>query len=527
MAKEKRVEFCGRSLSDPARQVNIVYPDEFPSLPPVSISPVLFADGEAHLIRHHDRATDILCTFGTNQVRWNADQDGGKAIVEANDVIGSFSPGKPRVDGDDAPEPLTADLRCDAKYGVIIPHEIARKAAIGDSEKTYEIRLRFRTDFFEVGNARIEYVRGVIRQIVGEVDVSTQYNKWPLRYSDQEDGILVCLPSLPIHPHDVARFNEWLNKYRGKKPKGWIVFTTYGLPHEEADRRQQWFCVRFPNKREYTVVRAFPLLTENRFLRTPRMEVLSEKKIAVVGCGSLGSKIAVNLAATGTNHFALLDPDVMGPENVVRHEVGYSGYGLPKILALRQRIYDVNQGTHGKVYALPYAFGAANVLVAVASVHQYLHDSDLVVDAAGVHGISRFLNDLCFDFGVPVITTTVTNGAWGGEIVRMIPGETACWLCWLAQYESQEPSTEPRPAPGIYTPGCNQPTFTGTTYEVGMVANLASWMAVETLLRKEPDRRDFRGDYIRWNARDATGNPLVNAEILPISKRDHCPWCNP
>jgi hypothetical protein len=78
---------------------------------------------------------------------------------------------------------------------------------------------------------------------------------------------------------------------------------------------------------------------------------------------------------------------------------------------------------------------------------------------------------------------------------------------------------------GVFAPGCDQPTFTGTTYETGMVANLAAWVAVETLLADKPGRQDYRGDYLRWTGRDSDGVPAPSTEVLQTIVAEDCPLC--
>jgi hypothetical protein len=148
-----------------------------------------------------------------------------------------------------------------------------------------------------------------------------------------------------------------------------------------------------------------------------------------------------------------------------------------------------------------------------------------VVDTTGEHSVSRYLNDVCAAFGVPQAYATVTNGAWAGEIVRVIPGRSACWLCWNQQYYEVPPPGEKTPDPGLFAPGCDLATFTGTTYEVGVVANLACSLIADTLLIDEADRQHFNGDYIRWQLKDESGNILPKIEVLPVNKRRVCRIC--
>ncbi len=217
----------------------------------------------------------------------------------------------------------------------------------------------------------------------------------------------------------------------------------------------------------------------------------------------------------------------MEPHNAVRHEVGVDQYGIYKVDALAHRLLCMNPGIYNNVEVIRNAVGNVTPIEDEEKLYNLIASSDLVIDTTGVHWVSRYINDVCYDLEIPTLYASVTNGAWGGEIVRVIPGKTACWNCWYRHYETQRPSAAPAPKAGIFAPGCDQPTFTGTTFEVGIVANLATWMATEVLLRAEPDRQDFAGDYIRWSARDASGCPQPLTEILPIQQRSNCPLCQP
>jgi hypothetical protein len=70
----------------------------------------------------------------------------------------------------------------------------------------------------------------------------------------------------------------------------------------------------------------------------PNHAVLPHKRIGIVGCGSLGSKIAAHLARGGVRDFVLVDDDILKPGNLVRHELDADGLGLHKADALGTRI---------------------------------------------------------------------------------------------------------------------------------------------------------------------------------------------
>jgi hypothetical protein len=65
---------------------------------------------------------------------------------------------------------------------------------------------------------------------------------------------------------------------------------------------------------------------------------LQEARVTVVGCGSLGSGVAVALAKAGVGSLDLVDHERLAPENAARHELGLSMVGEPKAAALADAI---------------------------------------------------------------------------------------------------------------------------------------------------------------------------------------------
>lgn len=71
-------------------------------------------------------------------------------------------------------------------------------------------------------------------------------------------------------------------------------------------------------------------------------ERLKEAKVAIVGCGSVGSKVAVQLARSGVGTFVLVDGDVLASGNLVRNELDWRSVGIHKAPALAARVKEVN-----------------------------------------------------------------------------------------------------------------------------------------------------------------------------------------
>jgi hypothetical protein len=117
--------------------------------------------------------------------------------------------------------------------------------------------------------------------------------------------------------------------------------------------------------------------------------VLAGKQVAVVGCGSAGSKIAASLARSGVGRFILVDDDVLLPENLVRNELDWRDVGSHKADALSARLKLVNPAVvieerRVRLSAQEASGSAASVLGVIASC-------DLIVDATANPSVFNLL----------------------------------------------------------------------------------------------------------------------------------------
>ena len=69
---------------------------------------------------------------------------------------------------------------------------------------------------------------------------------------------------------------------------------------------------------------------------------LKEGKVAIAGLGGLGSNIAVMLARIGVGQLLLVDFDIVEPSNLNRQSYYISHLGMPKTLALRKQLEEIN-----------------------------------------------------------------------------------------------------------------------------------------------------------------------------------------
>lgn len=147
---------------------------------------------------------------------------------------------------------------------------------------------------------------------------------------------------------------------------------------------------------------------------------LASLRVAVIGLGSLGGKIAVSLARSGARKFTLIDADVLLPQNLVRNDLDWRSVGFAKVEAVAERIHAVAPDAE----VLPLSFevaGQENSLVA-ARLADVIANCDLVVDATASSDAFLLLAAICKRAGVPLVWGEVFAGGFGALMARSRPG---------------------------------------------------------------------------------------------------------
>jgi molybdopterin/thiamine biosynthesis adenylyltransferase len=146
---------------------------------------------------------------------------------------------------------------------------------------------------------------------------------------------------------------------------------------------------------------------------------LRDKKVGIVGCGSLGSKIATSLARSGVGNFVLVDDDILKPGNLVRHDLDVAGLGLHKADALEARLNAVSP--HVNVSARNVILGGQESAGTTESVLGELGGCDLLIDATADPQAFNFVAAVARSALRPMIWAEVYAGGIGGFVARLRP----------------------------------------------------------------------------------------------------------
>lgn len=146
---------------------------------------------------------------------------------------------------------------------------------------------------------------------------------------------------------------------------------------------------------------------------------LQEVKVAVVGCGSVGSKVAMHLARAGVRRFVLVDGDMLAAGNLVRNELDWRAVGMHKSQALTARLQEVS--TDCEVLSRTTVLGGQESGGATSSTLGCIADCDLIIDATADPTVFNLCASIARRAKKPMCWGHVFGGAAGGIVVRLRP----------------------------------------------------------------------------------------------------------
>jgi molybdopterin/thiamine biosynthesis adenylyltransferase len=151
------------------------------------------------------------------------------------------------------------------------------------------------------------------------------------------------------------------------------------------------------------------------------IEQFADVKVLVAGCGSGGSAVALQLVMSGIPNFTLIDHDVLGPENVIRHACGRRYLGVKKVEALADVLKDRNPAA---------SISCIDVdLTRYPELRSQIAEADVVVLATDNDPTRYMINELCVSSGVPFVVGKVFTRGIGGEVFAYRPGTGGCLSC--------------------------------------------------------------------------------------------------
>lgn len=316
----------------------------------------------------------------------------------------------------------TKDIKY-AEIPIVISHGIS---IIGNTKEAAEVILR---NNFDLAPDKDDFERTclVIRIRAGSqmIPLSKQF-KWSVvrRY---------------IVENTSSSVRRQFKKFLDKKVKHYVRYIILAYPADEGDILFG-FRIEF-NKSRYSKIGCNETCkVENVFveridfeylaMRGGAMTKLKDKRVLLLGCGSIGGYIANNLCQAGVMNIDILDNDLFQPENVHRHWLGFDsicpkkyGYKADLVKDKLETMYP-----YADIDSLNYIDRSAQKFI---SDEKRLGQYDLIISALGEPTINLEINRILNDYKLDVPFVCCFNEPYGvgGHVIAINIENKSCLQC--------------------------------------------------------------------------------------------------
>lgn len=269
------------------------------------------------------------------------------------------------------------------------------------------------------------------------------------------------------------------------------------------------------------------------------VSALKNNKIVIIGLGSFGSQISIELAKAGIENFSLFDFDRVELHNLARHTCFLNDLGRLKTDAIRDAILGKNP--YAKVATFPI-----NILEARDILESELSNSDLVICGTDNNQSRFLLSELLVKHKKTCIFGRAITRAEGGDVFIYRPGGP-CYNCLIRSgtinTQEEEITNRSQLAAYVSEDEANAIIQVGLSSDIEPICNLMVKLAlVELSIGKETGieslSEELTYSYYMWaNRRERRHSmflPFNNAGGKPtilrwygakISKMENCPIC--
>jgi hypothetical protein len=478
--------------------LDVIYPDSFPYMRPEVFAPGL------RLERHQNPYEGNLCLLERSTRAWSVTDTAAGLVAERVPLLlDLLAEGGEELRAGEAPQGEPASVYFPGESGavVFVPEDMLHVPA----EHTVGL-LQLATG---VGEPPQKLLRACLAKLSvrahgGKKETIAQLSG-PLadRFAGKTiEGRWARLDRLPdgVMPRDllaaIAAVQPTLASPRWQRlPSGEMISVLGALVPEEV-RQGEWqdswifiVCLRDSPKapESRSIVRAERLTAPDLRARLPHAASLHEHSVGVIGLGSLGAPVSVELLRAQVGELRVLDFDRVEAGNIVRWTHGLSavGYHKPGVIAgwaAGEYPFSRVTGYTLRIGGVPAPGALTPELGEAQSLERFLDGLELVLDATGELGIQHLLSAIAEEHGLAQVHAWGTEGGWGGAVACLRPGSGGCWMCLQLAFEDGSIPLPPgTPDPPLQPRGCADPTFAAPGYALTPIVAQAARAAARLL----------------------------------------------
>lgn len=259
-----------------------------------------------------------------------------------------------------------------------------------------------------------------------------------------------------------------------------------------------------------------------------------EKRAVLVGCGSVGSLVAMELARSGVGKFVLCDTDTLEIHNICRHQCGFSDLGRYKVDAVKDKILDINPNAEVLTYRSIIQRVPEDELLPL------LGRDTIIIGGGDNRGSADWACKLAIKTDSTFVSSCCWTRAFAGEIFYWASGKgLSCYTCALGGLiDSDRPKSHANYF-GTDEDMENLSFEPGIATDIDFVTIIAIKLALDLLNRDNPDYTPRVINYLKqytWicntNSTKIGGeragifsHPLQITHNLKVNRDLQCPYC--
>ena len=215
------------------------------------------------------------------------------------------------------------------------------------------------------------------------------------------------------------------------------------------------------------------------------------KKITILGLGSVGSRVMCDLARAGFNNFYIVDDDYFMPFNVLRHELTDRHIGMFKVDALKRYVLDeINQDANIEISKL--APTGQESSMSTNNLLKSMEGSSIIIDCTGCDSIYYLVDAYLSKNKAHFLSGTIIPGGLGNLIIcRKSDSKLDLESILKSYWQWANSKVIFAEASKDYSATINSQTHVATMSDCSILSGLIGRLCIDILLEKNVDLKEI------------------------------------
>lgn len=238
-------------------------------------------------------------------------------------------------------------------------------------------------------------------------------------------------------------------------------------------------------------------------------DIMLNKGVIIIGCGSVGSLVALELARAGVGRFFLIDGDIMSYHNICRHQCGIQDVGKFKTTAVKERILQINPTANIKV---------ANKMIqeiALSEFDDFCNGDTIIIGCADNRDGDLYADSMIGKvYNLPFISIGFWERAFAGEIFYCLPEGMPSYSDFVKSLGDSSGRTNANTHLYMGEVGTFEP---GISVDINFVTTIGIKMILDLLNKNNPNyTQRLIYSLTQYTLVCNTNNPKIGGEMAEI-----------